>query len=91
MISSVSANQSALDGLQRAQQASAHNLANALTDPSLVRFYKTLWGTEAKHGNQFFEMALEYFDEDTVYDRAYELAAHEAEIVRTLPWRASLH
>lgn len=66
-------------------------LARALDDPDLVRFYKQLWGTEAKHGNQFVEMALEYFPEDAVYARLEEIAAHEGEVIRTLPWRASLH
>ncbi|MFT5394806.1 MAG: tRNA-(ms[2]io[6]A)-hydroxylase [Gammaproteobacteria bacterium] len=66
-------------------------LSRALTDPQLERFYKQLWGAEAKHGNQFVEMALEYYTSDVVYARLETLAAQEAQIIQTLPWRASLH
>ena len=66
-------------------------LARALPEPALRHFYKTLWGTEAKHGNQFVEMALACFDEAEVYRRANELADAEATVIRALPWRASLH
>ena len=66
-------------------------LSHVLPDSKLARFYKQLSGTEAKHGNQFIEMALAYFDAGAVYARAHQLAAQEAEIIRTLPWRASLH
>jgi tRNA-(ms[2]io[6]A)-hydroxylase len=69
----------------------AERLARTLADPELARFYRRLRGAEAKHGHQFAQMALEYFDESTVAARARELAAREAEIATTLPWRASLH
>ena len=63
----------------------------ALEDPELKRFYRELAGAEAKHGHQFAEMALEYFDEATVYGRLEELAEEEANIVADLEWRPSLH
>ena len=63
----------------------------ALEDPELKRFYQTLWACEAKHGNQFAEMALEYFPPEQVSERLGELVAREAEIVASLPWRPSLH
>ena len=66
-------------------------LFEALEEPDLKRFYRELAGAEAKHGHQFAEMALEYFDEDTVYARLDALAAAEAEIIETLAWRPSLH
>ncbi len=66
-------------------------LCQALTDPELARFYRALWGAEVRHGDQFVAMALEYFAPDVVYDRLHHLAEREAEIVRTLPWRPSLH
>ena len=66
-------------------------LSRALTDTSLARFYRALWGAEVKHGDQFVSMALEYFDRDIVYERLHELASREAEIIESLPWRASLH
>ena len=63
----------------------------ALPDSELKHFYRDLSGSEAKHGHQFAEMALEYFDEPAVYARLAELAALEAEIVATLERRPSLH
>ena len=41
-------------------------IAEALQEPDLKRFYKTLWTSEAKHGHIFVKMALEYFDKSTV-------------------------
>jgi len=64
---------------------------DALEDPELKHFYRELAGSEAKHGHQFAEMALHYFDEDTVYDRLAELADAEGKIVAGLEWRPSLH
>jgi tRNA-(ms[2]io[6]A)-hydroxylase len=63
----------------------------ALPDSELKHFYRDLAGSEAKHGHQFAEMALEYFDEPAVYVRLAELAALESEIVATLERRPSLH
>lgn len=63
----------------------------ALEDRELKRFYRDLAGSEAKHGHQFAEMALEYFEETSVYRRLGELAVVESTIVAELPWRASLH
>jgi len=66
-------------------------LSEAIRDSELKAFYKSLWASEAKHGHLFADMALHYFDEQTVYQRLNELAEAEAEIVRHLPWRAGLH
>lgn len=63
----------------------------ALTEPELKRFYKLLWASEAKHGNIFVELALEYFDEGIVYDRLNELLDIEAQILSNLEIRAALH
>lgn len=63
----------------------------ALQDSELKAFYRTLWACEAKHGNEFTTMALQYFPAEEVYPRLEELAAREAEIVRGLSWRPSLH
>lgn len=46
---------------------------------------------EAKHGNIYVKLALNYFDEDLVYQRLDELMDKEAAIVRALPIRAALH
>ena len=66
-------------------------IADALTDPELKKFYKTLWASEAKHGNIFVKMALEYWAEKDVYDRLHELTKLEGEICSKLKWRPALH
>jgi len=66
-------------------------ISEAAHDEELKAFYKSLWASEARHGHLFADMALHYFDEQTVYTRLNELAEAEAEIVRRLPWRAALH
>jgi tRNA-(ms[2]io[6]A)-hydroxylase len=66
-------------------------IAGALEDPQLGAFYDRFWKAEAKHGHQFVDMVLPYFDEAEIYARLEQLMAVEAEIVAALPWRASLH
>lgn len=66
-------------------------ISQALHEPGLKKFYRDLWAGEAKHGHQFVDWVLEYVEPQTVYARLTELAQHEAEIIRTLPWRPSLH
>jgi tRNA-(ms[2]io[6]A)-hydroxylase len=63
----------------------------ALNDEELKKFYKALWTSEAKHGNIFVKMALEYFDKDKVYKRLDELMTEEAKICAALPLRAAVH
>src|SRR6059036_1357114 len=46
-------------------------------DPELKKFYHDLWVSEAKHGNIFVKMALNYFPEEQVYERLKELNAAE--------------
>ena len=66
-------------------------ISEALTDVTLKDVYDTFWKCEAKHGHQFVDMVLNYFDEDTVYSRLDELVHHEAKVIETLIWRPSLH
>lgn len=66
-------------------------ISEAQEEESLRKFYKALWTSEAKHGNIFVELALEYFDEKTVYDRLHEMMEVEGEVVRHLPVSAALH
>lgn len=66
-------------------------VSEAQNDKELRRFYKTLWTSEAKHGNIFVELALHYFDESTVYKRLHEMMEFEGEVVRQLPIRPALH
>lgn len=60
-------------------------------DPEIKQFYHNLWASEAKHGNIFVKMALEYFEEEKVYERLTYLNAKEGEVLLSLPFRAALH
>ena len=60
-------------------------------DGELKEFYHMLWASEAKHGNIFVKMALNYFPEKQVYSRLDELNKAEAKIIDNLPLRAALH
>ena len=66
-------------------------VAEALEDPELKKFYKTLWTSEAKHGHIFVKMALNYFPEDKVYDRLAWWVEREAEVIEGLEIKAALH
>ena len=63
----------------------------ALEDPRLKDFYRDLWATEARHGDVFKKMALNYFDEDEIDSRNQEIIDAEAKIIANLEWRPSLH
>src|SRR6185436_10726420 len=54
-------------------------------DAELKQFYHMLWSSEAKHGNIFVKMALNYFPEKQVYERLEELNRAEGKIVAELP------
>jgi tRNA-(ms[2]io[6]A)-hydroxylase len=67
-------------------------VCNAIeNDDELKEFYHMLWVSEAKHGNVFVKMALNYFPEKQVYARLDELNTAEGKIVDSLPLRAALH
>ncbi|MBO6518154.1 MAG: tRNA-(ms[2]io[6]A)-hydroxylase [Bacteroidia bacterium] len=66
-------------------------VSEALEDPELKRFYKNLWASEAKHGHIFVGFALNYFEDNEVYDRLEELMTAEAQILQEIPVRAALH
>ncbi|MEN0005114.1 MAG: tRNA-(ms[2]io[6]A)-hydroxylase [Bacteroidota bacterium] len=63
----------------------------ALKEPTIKRFYKMLWTSEAKHGHIYVKMALNYFPKEKVYDRLHWWAELEGKIVDDLPIRAALH
>jgi tRNA-(ms[2]io[6]A)-hydroxylase len=62
-----------------------------LEDKELKIFYNQLWASEAKHGNIFVNMALNYFDKNCVYNRLEELNRAEAKVLQSLPIRSALH
>jgi tRNA-(ms[2]io[6]A)-hydroxylase len=60
-------------------------------DLELKEFYHQLWVSEAKHGNIFVKMALNYFASEPVYARLRELNIAEGQIVQRLELRPALH
>ncbi|MEQ6119244.1 tRNA-(ms[2]io[6]A)-hydroxylase [Reichenbachiella sp. MALMAid0571] len=62
-----------------------------LEDVELKKFYHDLWASEAKHGEIFVQMALNYFEEKEVYDRLVELNELEGEIISKMPITPALH
>ncbi len=63
----------------------------ALTDPDLKKFYQRLWASEARHGEIFVKMALNYFDEKDVYKRLQEMTIIEGQVLSDLPLKPALH
>ena len=63
----------------------------ALEDTELKKFYHQLWASEARHGEIFVDMALQYFPEKEVYDRLEAMTKEEASIINGLPIKAALH
>ncbi len=63
----------------------------ALPEGSLKKFYHELWASEAKHGEIFIKMALNYFNEDDVYKRLGEMKKIEAGVLNSLPIKPALH
>ena len=60
-------------------------------DAELKEFYHQLWVSEAKHGNIFVKMALNYFAKERVYSRLQELNEAEGKIIQCLKLRPALH
>ncbi|SNT28515.1 tRNA-(ms[2]io[6]A)-hydroxylase [Ekhidna lutea] len=63
----------------------------ALEDEELKQFYHRLWASEARHGEVFVRMALNYFEEDDVYNRLEEMKEKEGVILNNLEIRPALH
>jgi len=66
-------------------------IAENIKDEELKKFYKMLWTVEAKHGNIYIKMALEYYPKEEVYKRLEELVKEEASICSKLPLKAAMH
>ncbi len=62
-----------------------------LKESSLKDFYHNLWASEAKHGEAFIRMALNYFDEADIEKRMDELNEFEAQIIESLAINPALH
>jgi tRNA-(ms[2]io[6]A)-hydroxylase len=66
-------------------------VSEAHEDPELKRFYKELWASEAKHGNIYVKMALNYFPEEQVYSRLRWWIEQESEVMEMMEVRAAVH
>lgn len=66
-------------------------VGEALPAGKLQDFYRLIARSEDKHNTLFYDLALEYFDRDSVLARTDELLDIEAGIVEQLPLRAALH
>lgn len=66
-------------------------IAQALPAGKEKDFYVAIAKSEEKHKNLFVELAIEYFDEEEVYQRLEEILIEEARICAALPFRAALH
>ena len=62
-----------------------------INKPDLKSFYHKLWASEARHGEVFVRMCLNFFDEKSVYKRLSEMIEFEAKILESLPIKAALH
>ncbi len=62
-----------------------------LEDPDLKRFYKILWASEVKHGTAYVDLAMLYFPEKEVLERAQWFFEYEAELIGRVPIRPALH
>ena len=63
----------------------------ALDEGELKELYKRLWVSEAKHGNIFIKMALNYFKKEDIYNRLTELNEIEGKVLYSLPIKPALH
>ncbi len=63
----------------------------ALEEGTLKDFYHRLWASEARHGEVFVKMTLNYFEESQVYKRLEEMKEVEGKILDELPLRPALH
>lgn len=62
-----------------------------LEQGDLKEFYQDLWASEAKHGEVFVKMALNYFDHDPVFERLQEMNEIEGEVMAAMPITPALH
>ena len=66
-------------------------IANALTDSLLARFYQRIAASEARHWQLFLDLARRECPDADIDARLDQIAAREADIIRSLAPRAALH
>ncbi|MBK9283558.1 MAG: tRNA-(ms[2]io[6]A)-hydroxylase [Sphingobacteriaceae bacterium] len=62
-----------------------------INEAELKKFYHELWASEAKHGDVFVKMALQFYTEEIVYKRLQEINEAEGAIVDSLPINGLMH
>lgn len=63
----------------------------ALEPGDIKEFYRRLWASEARHGEIFVKMTLNYFEEAPVYARLQEMTEYEGDVIQNLPIKPALH
>mgnify|MGYP006081793909 FL=1 len=66
-------------------------IAAALAQGKLKKFYQAITDSESRHYQLFLNLAEIYYEETAITPRLNELLDIEAQIIRTLPFRAALH
>jgi len=66
-------------------------LADAVTDHELSAFYRGLLASEARHHQQYVDLALTLAPDAQVRARLRELALHEAAVLEAAPALARMH
>jgi tRNA-(ms[2]io[6]A)-hydroxylase len=66
-------------------------LADALPEPDLAAFYRSLHAAEARHHAAYVELACRVAPREEVRDRLRQIAAREADILSRGPHAARLH
>ncbi|MFT5321992.1 MAG: tRNA-(ms[2]io[6]A)-hydroxylase [Pseudohongiellaceae bacterium] len=66
-------------------------IAAALAQGKLKKFYQAITDSESRHYQLFLNLAEIYYEETAITPRLNELLDIEAQIIKTLPFRAALH
>lgn len=66
-------------------------LADAVADESLAAFYRGLLASEARHHQIYLDLAARLAPEGEADARLYELAEHEASVLRDIPRSTRMH
>lgn len=66
-------------------------VAENIVDNELMKFYTMLYKSEAKHGEIFLRLALEYWNVQDIKNRLDFFINKEAEICAALPFKPALH
>ncbi|MBT8237751.1 MAG: tRNA-(ms[2]io[6]A)-hydroxylase [Croceitalea sp.] len=66
-------------------------LSEHISDPELAEFYRKLMVSEANHYTMFLKFARKYGPRDVVDEKWHSLLAHEAEIMKNLGKKETMH